>query len=236
MAVKVENGVTVLTPTRWKWLVGAAGLFFIPPVGPLLSLVFVLMATGKLQRLELSQEGLRLRNWFSKKTYNWDEIGDFRLMKLKSGFITAASMVSFTHVKNEGKVWAKAAKALSGGTHSVPALGLPAKKLVTLMEAYRQGLMRNDQLIHTIIGGQAPVPAKAGASAAEAAPIAAMSSPAAGVAQPMRAQKQVPAQATPKPVFGKAAPRPAQAATFGKAAKSDPLVQDSGARRRRLGG
>ena len=236
MAVKVENGVTVLTPTRWKWLVGAAVLFFIPPVGPLISLIFALMATGKLQRLELTQEGLRLRNWWSQKTYNWDEIGDFRLMKIKSGLITAATMISFTHVKNEGKVWAKAAKFLSGGTHSVPALGLPAKKLIVLMEAYRQGLMRNDQLIHTVIGGKAPAPAKSGPATAGSAPVAAVSGPETGAKRPTQPARPMPKSAESKPVFGKAAPRAGQAVTFGKVAKSDPLVQDSGARRRRVGG
>lgn len=148
MAIKFEDGVTVLTPTAWKWYVGGAVIFFlIPPFGALITLMFVLTGAGVLQRVSLSPEGLKVRNLFSTKTYAWHEIEDFRVRKIKSGLITAANMVSFTHANKQGTMMGKAAKLLAGGTHSIPALGVKPQKLVQLMQAYKGGFVpRGDTL------------------------------------------------------------------------------------------
>ena len=144
MAVQSEGGITTLTPTAWKWFVGAAVLFFlIPPFGVLISLVFILTGAGVMQRLTLSPEGLKVRNWWSTKTYAWREIDDFRVHKVKSGLFTAANMVSFSHVDKQDTMMGKAAKLLVGGTHSIPAVGMKPQKLVRLMQAYKLGFAPN---------------------------------------------------------------------------------------------
>lgn len=155
MAVKTENGVTTLTPTAWKWFAGAAGSFFlVPGFGFILAVFFALTGAGVLQRLALTHEGITVRNWWSEKSYRWDDIGDFRTRKVKSGVITAANMVSFTHANKEGTAMGKAAKFLSGGTHSIPAVGMPAQRLALLMQAYKAGHVPAD----TVDLEQAPVP------------------------------------------------------------------------------
>lgn len=155
MAVKIENGVTTLTPTAWKWFAGAAALFFlVPGFGFILAVFFALTGAGVLQRLALTHEGITVRNWWSEKSYRWDDIGDFRTRKIKSGVITAANMVSFTHANKEGTAMGKAAKFLSGGTHSIPAVGMPAQRLALLMQAYKAGHVPAD----TVDLEQAPVP------------------------------------------------------------------------------
>ena len=161
MAVQTEGGVTTLTPTGWKWFTGAAVLFFlIPPFGILIALIFVLTGAGVLQRLTLSPEGLKVRNWMSTKTYGWHEIDDFRIHKVKSGLFTAANMVSFSHVDKKDSIMGKAAKFLVGGTHSVPAVGMKPQKLVRLMQAYKLGFAPSSAAATTPEAPQ-PLPAPA---------------------------------------------------------------------------
>lgn len=160
MAVTSENGVTKLTPTAWKWFVGAGvSFFFIPGFGILLALVFILMGAGVMQRLTLSPDGLEVRNWFSTKSYAWSEISDFRIHKVKSGLITAANMIAFSHAEKSDTMMGKAAKFLVGGTHTVPALGLPPKKLVQLMQAYKQGFAPGSSGVAASAPQPVPVPA-----------------------------------------------------------------------------
>jgi len=145
MAVTSSNGVATLKPTAWKWFVGAGvTFFFVPGFGILLALMFVLMGAGVLQNVTLTKDGVKVRNWFSTKSYAWREIDDFRVYKMRSGLITAASMVSFTHANKQGSVMGKAAKFLVGGTHSIPAVGMPAQKLAHLMQAYKLGFVPKD--------------------------------------------------------------------------------------------
>lgn len=96
MAVSTKDGVTVLTPTAWKWFVGALAVFFIVPgLGWIIAGIFALMGAGVLQRLTLNPEGIQVRNWLSTKAYAWSDISDFRVYKVRSGLMTAANMVSF---------------------------------------------------------------------------------------------------------------------------------------------
>ena len=155
MAVTTSNGVTTLKPTAWKWFAGAGGLFFlVPGFGALIALIFVLMGAGVLQNVTLSKDGVKVRNWFSAKSYAWDEIDDFRVYKVRSGLINAASMVSFTHALNEGSVIGRATKFLVGRTHSIPAIGMPAQKLAQLMQAYKLGFAPKD----SVASGIGPAP------------------------------------------------------------------------------
>lgn len=210
MAIKTENGVTTLTPTAWKWFVGGAAIIFmVPGFGLIVGGIFFLVGAGVLQRLVLSKDGIKVRNWWSARTYRWEEITDFRVYKVKSGLITAASMVSFTHVNKEGTMMGKAAKFLAGGTHSIPAVGMKAQKLIQLMQAYKLGYVPEDS------------------PASEAAPP--LLTP-----QPQGVPTQRPAPKAPPPRAIPATPRaqtkPSKpAANFGNKRKpSTPLVQDGG--------
>ena len=83
MAIKTENGVTTLTPTAWKWFLGGtANIFMVPGFGLIIGGIFFLVGAGVLQRLELSKDGIKVRNWWSAKTYRWEEITDFRVYKV----------------------------------------------------------------------------------------------------------------------------------------------------------
>ena len=202
MAVSTENGVTTLTPTAWKWFVGAALIFFlIPPFGLLISIVFILMGAGVLQRLPLTKEELIVRNWFSTKSYAWSEIDDFRVYKVRSGLITAANMVSFSHANKQGTMMGKAAKLLVGGTHSVPAVGMKAKSLIHLMQAYKLGYVPQDASAKVPELQAAPVPVPAAVPKPRAVP-----------ATP----RSLPQSQQNKPAFG------------GKPRSATPLVQDGG--------
>jgi len=200
MAVKTENGVTTLTPTAWKWFAGAAAAFlFFAGFGFFIAVVFALMGTGVLQRVTLSKHGIKVRNWWSEKAYRWEDIGDFRTRKIKSGLITAANMVSFTHVDKEGTRMGKAAKFLAGGTHSIPAVGIPAKRLALLMQAYKSGHVPADSAI------EAPaerVPAPLPASFGQAKP----TGPRAVAATPRAARTATEPQRNRKPAQPKATP------------------------------
>lgn len=216
MAIKTENGVTTLTPTGWKWFVGAAVSFFlIPGIGMLIALFFVLTGAGVLQRVTLSKDGLEVRNWFSNKTHAWSDIGDFRVYKVKSGLITAANMVSFTHVDQQGTMMGKAARLLAGGTHSIPALGMKPQKLIHLMQAYKMGYVPKDS--------ELPVPSN---PARDLAPAAALP------AAPVRASRPRAVPTTPR----KQNAMPNRQTNLGAKRKtSTPLVQDGGGLFRRRG-
>lgn len=206
MAVKTENGVTTLTPTAWKWFAGAAASFLlVPGFGFILAVFFVLTGSGVLQRLSLSHDGLTVRNWWSEKSYKWDDIGDFRTRKIKSGVVTAANMVSFTHVNKEGTTMGKAAKYLAGGTHSVPAIGIPAQRLALLMQAYKAGHVPADTALEV---AQPPVAFPAPTTRQSAKP-----------AQP----HAVPAT----PSASRLKPRPVHKPALARK-KATPLVQDGG--------
>lgn len=223
MAVTTVKGVTTITPTAWKWWVGAgAGLIFVPaPFNLLLAVFFGLMASGKLQRVVLTPDGISLRNWWQKKVYRWEDIGDFRVTKLKSGLITAATMVSFTHRNKEGTMLGKAAKLLAGGTHSVPTLGMKAKDMALLMTQYKAGYVPED----TAVAAVAATPAMAAAVPAMAA------APARVSAAPQRPALAPAMPCAPRKGFGqKGVKAPARVAKV--SAKQSPLVQDSRWRRR----
>ena len=161
MAVKTENGVTTLTPTAWKWYLGAACSFAVwlgvsDKSEPMFSVIllsvvafFVVMGSGHLQKLILYPDRLELKSAFRSKSYRWDEMRDFRVNKIKSGLFTASTMIAFTHANQEGSLLAGAAKLLSGGTHSIPVIGMSAKQLATLMMAYQQGYVPADTVVET---------------------------------------------------------------------------------------
>ena len=209
MAIKTEGGVTVLTPTAWKWYVAAAFTFFLfPPFSLAIALFFILTGAGVTQRLTLSRDGIKIRNMFSDKSYRWDEMEDFRIYKVKSGLFTAANMVSFTHSNQQGTMMGKAAKLLAGGTHSIPAVGMKPQKLIQIMMAYKTGHVPQDT-------PQAELPA------APVAPVLANQSP----RQAPKAERPRAVAATPR-AQKKQAPKPAN---FGGTRKaSTPLVQDGG--------
>ena len=219
MAIKTEGGVTVLTPTAWKWYVAAAFTFFLfPPFSLAIALFFILTGAGVTQRLTLSRDGIKIRNMFSDKSYRWDEMEDFRIYKVKSGLFTAANMVSFTHSNQQGTMMGKAAKFLVGGTHSIPAVGIKAQKLVLLMQAYKGGHVIADTPVEAVT----PV-ANVPALEAPLPPIAAARTRHGSQAKPAAKPRAVPA--TPRAQRKAAKPK----GSFGtKGRSATPLVQDGG--------
>ena len=206
MAVKTENGITTLTPTGWKWFLGGAAIIvMLPGFGLIIGGIFILVGAGILQRLVLSKDGIKIRNWFSSKEYRWEEITGFRIHKVKSGLITAANMVSFTHADKEGTMMGKAAKFLVGGTHSIPAVGMKPQKLIQLMQAYKLGYIPEDSL------------------ASDTPPLVLTPQPQ-GAAAPRSQSKARPLAPSPRP-----ARTSKPAASFGAKRKpATPLVQDGG--------
>ncbi|MEO0607045.1 MAG: hypothetical protein AAFY82_02360 [Pseudomonadota bacterium] len=228
MAAKTVNGVTTLTPTAWKWFVGAALIsVLIPPFGLLIALVFVLTGFGILQRLTLSQDGIKIRNWVSEKTHAWSEIEDFRIHRIKSGLFTAANMVSFTHVNQQGTMLGKAAKLLAGGTHSIPAIGMKPQRLILLMQAYKAGHVPADTAVPETLTSQSAPETLTSQSAPETS---ALNTPAMGAPAPL--VRQAPETARPRavPATPRAdAPSPKPDANVGGRGKAaTPLVQDGG--------
>ncbi len=267
MAIVVSNGTTRITPTAWKWYAGAGiqGLIslFMPEYGwawALGAVAFAVFGSGKLTYLQLDRQKLTIRYVFGKKEFAWDTITDFRLMKVKSGFITAGTMVSFTKVSQEGSMYAKAAKFFSGGTQSASAMGIKPKTLLMLMSAYKQNLIVSDSIIAQILGkakftkGNSPgrqVAGSANAANVQSLPVAKAASGAGGsmsaadmamrraIAERRGGQvpetDSVPAPRPAQSGFGKAKPAVKPRATFGKSKTSSPLIQDSASRRRRTG-
>ena len=159
------------------------------------------MGAGALQRLTLTKEELIVRNWFSTKSYAWSEIDDFHVYKIRSGLITAANMESFSHANKQGTMMGKAAKLLVGGTHSIPAVGMKAKSLIQLMQAYKLGYVPEDFAV-------AAVPARPAQASAPAQPL--------------------PPRAVPATPRSTAQARQEKPAFDGKPRRSTPLVQDGG--------
>ena len=64
MAVKTGYGLTTLTSTAWKWILGGVAIIFIlPGFGLLIGGTFFLVAAGVLQGFELAKDGIKIRNW-----------------------------------------------------------------------------------------------------------------------------------------------------------------------------
>jgi len=210
MAISTQNVVTTLRPTAWKWFLGAAVMFaLVPPFGLIIAVVFILTGAGILQRISLSPEAITVRNWGSNKVYAWSDIDDFRVHKVKSGLITAANMVSFTHVSKQDSMIGKASKFLVGGTHSIPAIGMKAPKLVHLMQAYKQGFVPRD------------TPSEVSSKAPVAPPMIPV--PMAAGAPPKTRPRAVPATPRAQP----SRPKPKTHLGSGRRA-STPLVQEGG--------
>ncbi len=267
MAIEVSNGVTRIAPTAWKWYVGAGVLALIALVLPdygwawgLGAIFLAVFGSGKLSYIQLDRQMLTIKYISGAKRYAWNEITDFRLMKIKSGLITAATMVSFTRVAQEGSLYAKAAKFLSGGTQSAPTYGIKPKTLLILMSAYQQNLIISDEIIAKILGKAKFT--KAGAAAAQtqtffekpsqsvlhsARPKTSADSAGDMSAADLTMRRAVAerrangnkgglAKTVPKAGFAKAKPAAPSRPSFGKASARSSLVQDSHSRRRRTGG
>ena len=144
MAVTLSGSTTTITPTAWKWALGAVLLFPFAPISLIVSPLFLLIATGWLQRIVLDTDGITVRNWWSVRRYRWQDISDVRISKIKSSFVTAASVVNFTHETRKNTLLGKATKVLTGGTDSLPTLGMKAPQFVQLMRAYQRGAYQEE--------------------------------------------------------------------------------------------
>lgn len=150
MAFKIKQGVITLTPTAWKWYLGAALLsFYMPGMGWLIAIFLVLNGAGKLQRITLRPQGLELRGWWSARRYGWNEVGDFREHETRRGRFSTLRRVHFTYVRQQEGISEPKARHDAKGTSCMPVFGVSATRLVGLLNAYKQGYVPEEDVATT---------------------------------------------------------------------------------------
>lgn len=132
-----ENDTIVLTPIRWKWVLGAVVCLFVPVIGIFLSVFCLVAGFGGGRSLTLRHDGFELRNWGATKAYNWDEVGQFKARTVRYFFVALWSSIVFTPIAKDGKLMTQASKLLSGGSDKIPAIGMNARELADLMNQYQ---------------------------------------------------------------------------------------------------
>ncbi len=137
MSINRQSETITLTPSRWKWVIGAIFVFALPGLGFLLSGLFLAIAFGSMHRLTLRPYGFELRRWGKTTEYRWSEVGSFEVHTFRYMFIPLLRRVTFTPVAKEGKLLTRASKIISGGTERIPAIGMGAKEQAILMNEYR---------------------------------------------------------------------------------------------------
>ena len=150
MVVTTDEGVTTITPTAWKWFLGAFVSLWFFPLGLLPAIFCLLTGLGVAQWIRLTFDGIEYRNLWQLKSFRWDEIDHFRATKLKPGPFGGVDTVTFTHLKQKDTLYGKASKFLAGGTHSITAYGVSGPKLASLMTAYKA--MNVPGVTHTLLG------------------------------------------------------------------------------------
>lgn len=193
MAVVTDQGTVKITPTAWRWYLGAAVVLWLASVTsdmrPLLLLIAVSLAafgTGRLSHVILDAEGFEYRNIISTKRVSWDHAGEFSLTTYRSGFIPVAQMLMYTDPRKSGTAYAKFSKFVAGGTRAVPFAGIKPKEMLALFTAYKQRHSAGQPLPQPAFAPRAPVHAPK--------------------TQPVPAGARVPAAKASKPVFGKSDP------------------------------
>lgn len=219
MAVRTVNGVTILTPTAWKWwAIGATGLL-VMPFGLLLLFFGGMMASGKGQSVMLTKDGVHVQNWWKTRKYRWDQIDDFRVKKIKSGLFTAATMISITDHGSANTAMGKFTKFVSGGTDSIPVIGASAQEMLALMYGYKAGRAPIDTMegVPRVPPAPAPVPASASPTVARPEPV-----------RGRRTQPSAPARSRPErqPVMTVKTQPQAKPKLGGRNAKQTPMVED----------
>lgn len=180
MAVTTQAGVTTLTPTAWKWYVGAGlmGSLWLPissmPGAELNAYLALIVAVflalhgrGTFSYLKLTPDGFEYRTFLTHKHYRWSEVTDFKLRTVRTSLFTSIKLIAFSRVDKAGSMYGKFSKLVAGGTESMPVIGMPGKKLGTLMMAYQNGFVPDDTAA-TVPGATAP--ASTGSPARPAVP------------------------------------------------------------------
>ncbi|MEM6555683.1 MAG: hypothetical protein AAF642_07410 [Pseudomonadota bacterium] len=224
MAVKSVNGVTTLSPSSMRWLLGAIFVFLIPGFGifAIIALVYLVLNAGFFQRLRLTPNGLIHSKWSSTKHYAWSDISDFRVQKIRTGILSSSSMVTFTHDVADDSFLGTTAKFLSGGTHSVPTFGMKPAQLVLLMQAYKAGHVPSDTVTQKTNAISAALPVAASLLANSNNKTSDQQSQAARKIEPTRPDVRPDASPRPKPM------RTLKPIAARKHKTSTPLVQEGG--------
>jgi len=141
MAVVTENNRTVITPTAWKWYLGAA----IAAALALASSVYAVLAatafmaltgSGLVNRITLDSEGFEYRNYTTLRRYRWSDVSDFGLRIYRVNYFASTKLLTFSEASRRHTLYGKFAHAVAGGTQSVPVVGMDAKKLLGLFLHY----------------------------------------------------------------------------------------------------
>ena len=97
-----------------------------------------LMQIFKPGTLTLNADGFEQRMMGRVTASRWDEVSGFGIYKIRRGFFTTNTFVSFSRLEDEGKALAGVARALSGGTAQLgDTFGMKAQKLADLMNEFR---------------------------------------------------------------------------------------------------
>lgn len=144
MAVVSESGATIITPTASKWYIGAAilaalGLATGAYVALVVAAAVALFGSGRFNRIVLRADGFEYRNFTTHKRFAWHEVSDFGLREYRTNLFFSTKLITFTEHARRDSLYGKFSRAMTGGTHSVPALGMEGQHLLSLFRAYAGG-------------------------------------------------------------------------------------------------
>jgi len=246
--IETNGDVTTIRPTPRKWYTGAAIFLMIGLMIPdaawiflVIALLFAGLASGKLQNLELSSQGIKSRQMWKTRQYAWSDLEDFKIVSYRTSLFTSTKMLAFTRKDKKDTFSGKASRFFGGGTDTLPLVGISPDEMMACIGGYQARAHMMTQL-GAKQGGfgsssrSAPTPQKA--KSADKGSI--------GFGRPETAKKPIsrPAAANvnrpaprPKadtPVFGRQSPStPTPKPARRKAPSSDPLVQEGGLFRKR---
>lgn len=225
-----ESDTIVLTPTRWKWVLGGVVCLIVPVIGVFLFVFCLVAGFGGGRSLTLRRDGFELRNWGASKAYDWDEVSQFEARTAHYFFVALWSSVVFTPIAKKGKLIMQASKLISGGSDKIPAIGMNARELAGLMNQYRAAYVGGGARADDRIG----IWGDAQNSSPWGEPDASARTPAPRVSHKL-AQESIPHEAKNTPSKAKdiylKAHTPMLTKKDKRAQKQDPLVQDSARRK-----
>lgn len=235
--IETHGDLTVIRPTPHKWYTGAAvtlllGLV-IPGAGIIMfpcALLFAGLASGNLQSLELSPQGIKANNLWKTRSYRWDDVENFQVMSQRTSLFSSTKHLAFTRKDKKDTFEGKATRLLIGGTETVPLSGISTEEMMACIGGYLaraevmpQSAGRGGDFGTLRAPAAAPVKPKNKPSDADAI----------GFGRP--ASSGTPPKAA-EPVFGRQSPSkpiPRSQPQRRKAPTSDPLVQEGGLFRKR---
>lgn len=99
----------------------------------------LLQLFGTSSWLRLEETGFEYAQFGRKFRYDWANVSEFGLWKMKQGLLTTSSHVGFSTEANSAKLLGKINNALVGASGTLPdTYGMSAEKLAELMNTWRE--------------------------------------------------------------------------------------------------